>query len=215
MLAGEALIALAKMKDLEFRPEIEKIILNAQNPRLRIMGAEALGLFRSSESIRVLLNILRGKNLPPYLRDEIILAVAAIIDTQKKFYKILARYSAAELVTQNSLAVTLAMDEVEAAFEFVAKAVSKKKAKFTASVIASYSERFQKAVDEFINKNNGAQLSRWILEFPDENTRVGSVVKSVFSEAVIDEELCVYDCLRLLIVHWASHEMRIWAAMVK
>jgi len=215
MLAGEAIIALAKMKDAEFRPEIEKIILSEQNPRLRIMGAEALGMYRNSESIHVLLDMLRGSNLPQYLRDEVILAIAAIIDTQKKFYKILARYSAAELVTQNTLAATLAIDETEAAFEFVTKAISKKKAKFTASFIASYAEKFQNAVDEFIKKNDGAKFSRWILEFPNENARVGEIVKSVFSEAVIDNELCAYDCLRLLIVHWASHELRIWAVTVK
>jgi len=215
MLAGEAVIALAKMKDAEFRPEIEKIILSEQNPRLRIMGAEALGMYRNSESIHVLLDMLRGSNLPQYLRDEVILAIAAIIDTQKKFYKILARYSAAELVTQNTLAATLAIDETEAAFEFVTKAISKKKAKFTASFIASYAEKFQNAVDEFIKKNDGAKFSRWILEFPNENARVGEIVKSVFSEAVIDNELCAYDCLRLLIVHWASHELRIWAVTVK
>jgi len=215
MLAGESVLSLAKMNDNEFRPEIEKIILDSQNPRLRIMGAEALGMYHNAESISVLLGILRGKNTPPYLRDEVILAIAAIIDTQKKFYKILARYSAAELVTQNTLAATLSIDEVESTFEFVTKAISKKKAKFTASFIASYTEKFKNAVDEFLNKNDGACFSRWILEFPNENTRVGDVVKSVFSEAVIDNELCTYDCLRLLIVHWASHELRIWAATVK
>jgi len=215
MLAGEAVLSLAKMKDIEFRTEIEKIILNSQNPRLRIMGAEALGMYHNAESISVLLGIIRGKNTPRYLRDEVILAIAAIIDTQKKFYKILARYSAVELVTQNSLAVTLSMDEVESTFEFVTKAINKKKAKFTASVIASFTEKFKNAVDEFINKNDGAGFSRWILEFPDENTRVGDIVKSVFSEAVIDDELRANDCLRLLIVHWASQELRIWAATVK
>jgi len=215
MLAGESIIALAKMKDKEFRPEIEKIILETHNPRLMIMGSEALGIYHNEESIHVLLNILRGKNPPPYLQDEVILAISAILNTQKKFYKILARYSAAELVTQNSLAATLAMDEVEATLEFVKTAINKKKAKLNVSIITLYAENFHKAVEEMMRKNNGADFSRWILEFPGEYSKVTDSIKTVFSESVINEELNVYNCLRLLIVHWASQELRIWAAVIK
>jgi len=210
MLAGEAVIALAKIKDEPFRPEIEKIILNSQNPRLKIMGAESLGIFRHHDSVSVLLDILRGKDPPPYLLDEIILAIAAILDTQKKFYKILARYAA-----NNSLAATLAMDEVESALEFVNTALNKKKAKFTASVIASCAENFHESVENYVKKNDGNALSRWILDFPNEFSKVNDVIKTVFSRAVLDEELSSHGCLRLLIVHWASHELRLWAVMIK
>jgi len=210
MLAGESIIALAKMKDEEFRPEIEKIILNTQNPRLIIMGAEALGLFHNYESVPMLLNILRGKNPPPYLMNEIILAIAAIVDTQTKFYKILARYSA-----DNSLCADLAIDEVDSALGFVKTALSKKKKKITVSVITSYAERFQNAVNSYIKENNGMELSRWILELPDEFSRVGSAIKTVFSETIMDEDFMVNDCLRLLIVHWAAQELRMWAAKAK
>jgi MFS family permease len=212
MLAGEAIIALAKMKDETFRPEIERIILATQNPRLKIMGAEALGLYRSAESISVLLNILREKDSPPYLRDEVILAIAMILDTQKKFYKILVRYTA-----DNSLAPALAMDEVDAAQEFVNNILSgkKKASKNSISAVASHSGNFRKAAGSYVHDNNGAELSSWILDLPDEYCRGGSVAKSVLSEAAIDEELSVYDRMRLLIVHWAAQELRLWAAKVK
>jgi len=210
MLAGESVIALAKIKDEPFRPEIEKLILNSQNPRLKIMGAEALGIYRHHDSVSVLLDILRGKNLPPYLLDEVILAIAAIIDTQKKFYKILARYAA-----NNSLAATLAMDEVEAALEFVNTAQNKKKQKFTASVIASYAKSFHDSVESYVKKDDGEALSRWILDFPNEYSKVNDVIKAVFSQAVLDNELSAHYCLRLLIVHWASQKLRLWAAMIK
>ncbi|MCL2758951.1 MAG: MFS transporter [Treponema sp.] len=210
MLAGEAILALARMKDKEFLPEIEKIILNTQNPRLQIMGAEALGMYHNYESVPVLLHILRAKNLPQYIRDEVILAIAAIVDTQKKLYKILARYSA-----DNSMAVTLAMDEAEAATEFVNKALNKKKSKFAVSVIEEYAKSFQNVVEKYVKENNGESFYRWILDIPVEYSRIGSFIKSVFSEAVIDKDLAVNDCLRLLIVHWAAQELRIWAAMLK
>jgi len=208
MLAGEAIIALAKMKDESFRPEIEKIILGTQNPRLKIMGAEALGMYHNTGSISVLLDILRGKDQPPYLRDEVILAVASILDTQKKFYKILVRYAA-----DNSLTLTLAMDEVEAAVEFVNSVLGgkKKASKDAVSLIASRSGSFHGAVSGYVKDNNGAELSRWILELPDEPSRGGSVIKPVFSEAVLDGDLSAYDCLRLLIVHWAAQTLRLWA----
>jgi MFS family permease len=210
MLAGEAVIALAKMKDEQFRPEIEKIILDTQNPRLKIMGSEALGLYCNSESISVLLDILRKKDPPPYLRDEVILAIASILDTQKKFYKILVRFA-----SDNNLALSLAMDEAESANEYVNSVLNGKKkvSKDIMSAICSHNENFRSAVSSYVKDNNGSSLSRWILELPEEY-RVGSVIKSVFSEAVLDEELSFYESLRLLIVHWAAHELRSWALKI-
>jgi len=210
MLAGESVIALAKMKDEEFRNEIERLVIDSQNPRLKIMGAEALGIYHNSESIPVLLDILRGKDLPPYLKDEVVLAIAAIADTQKKFYNILARYSA-----NNALAVTLAADEVEATIEFVNKALSRKKSKDSVFKISPFLFNFQYIVDSYIADNNGAELSHWITELPDEYSRTPGAVRNVFSQAVIDNELSAHDCLRLLIIHWAAHELRIWAAILK
>jgi MFS family permease len=211
MLAGEAIIALAKMKDMVFHREIEKIILDTQNPRLKIMGVEALGIYRSAESIPVLLDILRKDDPLPHLSDEIVLAVAAILDTQKKFYKILIRYAA-----DNSLAFTLAMDEVEYTLEFVNTNINKKKSlnkKITA--VESHAGNFQNAVNAYIKEKNGVHLSRWIEGLPDEYSRNSGVIKSVLSKAVVDNELIIYDCLCLLIVHWAAHELRVWAVMLK
>ena len=210
MLAGESVIALAKMKDYDFREEMEKLVLNTENPRLMIMASEALGIYHKIESVPVLLELMRGKNPPRYLRNEVILAIAAIIDTQKKFYKILAGFS-----ENKSLAPTLAMDEVEATMEFVKTALAKKKNKLNADIIQFFAEKFQKSVEEMMRKGNCEEFSRWILEFPNEHSRTNPAVKLVFSEAVIDNDLNCYDCLRLLIVHWASQELRIWAAVVK
>ena len=211
MLAGEAVTALAKLNDESFRPEIEKIILQTKNPRLKIMCAEALGQYRCVDSISVLFDILRSDNPPPYLGDEVILAISSVLNIQRAFYKILARYKA-----DNSLVPALAMDEVDSTFEFVSSNVSVKKRVPEEKIknIISGAENLQSAASNYINKNNGADLSRWILELPEINKNAG-FIKSVFSEAVVDKELSVYDCLRLLIIHWAAQELRIWAMKVK
>jgi len=211
MLAGEVMIALAKLKDNDFRPEIEKIILDSQNPRLKITGAEALGLYHNVESIPVLLDIMHGKEQPLHLKNEVILAIAAILDTQKKFYKIFIRYA-----KNNSLAATLAMDEVEAALEFVKAALSKKKIpKDRSAAIESCAGNFQNVVGNYVKKNKGDEFSAWILELPEEYSRGSILVRTFLSEAVVDDGLSVHECLRLLIVHWAAQELRIWAAKAK
>ncbi|MDR0301681.1 MAG: MFS transporter [Treponema sp.] len=211
MLAGEAVIALAELNDESFRPEIEKIILQTKNPRLKIMCAEALGHYRCVDSISVLFDILRTENPPPYLRDEVILAIAAILNIQRVFYKILVRYK-----SDNSLETALAMDEAESAFEFVTSTVSGKKrvSKEKIKNLISSAEDLQKAVSNYVSKNDGADLSRWILELPEINKTAG-VIKAVFSEAVLDTELNIHNSLRLLIVHWAAQELRIWAVKLK
>ena len=211
MLAGESIIALAKMNDRIFLPEIEKLILDTENPRLKIMGAEALGIYHNVKSIPVLLDILREKEPPPYLRDEVILAISAIIDTQKKFYKIMTRYA-----SDNSLAVTLAMDEVEAAVEFINKALKKKKeSKEKKEMEAVYIKTFYNAVSAYIKDKNGEEFSRWILEFPNEFKNDIDFIKKVLADAVLDKTLSAYDCLRLLIIHGAAQELQIKAAMIK
>jgi HEAT repeat protein len=213
MLAGEAFIAIAKMKDNDFRVEIEKIILNTENPRLKIMGAEALGIYRNVESIPVLFDILRGKNPPLYLRDEVVLAISAILDTQRKFYKILVRYLA-----NNSHAVMLANDEVEFTVEYINNLLNKKKAsknkvlKSRISLVMSFTESLSGVVNSYIKDKNGMDFSKWILELPD-GSKTSEYIKHVFSETVVDEDLSSDDCLRLLIIHWAAQELRVWAAI--
>jgi len=210
MLAGEAVNALAKLNDESFRPEIEKIILQTKNPRLKIMCAEALGQYRSVDSISILFDILRSENPPPYLGDEVILAIASILNIQRAFYKILARYKA-----DNTLVSALASDETDSALEFVNSNVGgKKRLSKEKKNIISYAENLRSAAGKYIAQNDGADLSRWIQELPEIN-KSASLVKSIFSEAVVDKDLSIYDCLRLLIIHWSAEELRIWAMKVK
>ena len=217
MLAGESVIALAKMNDTEFRPNVEEIVLSSQNPRLKIMGSEALGIFHNVESIPVLLEILRGKDQPPYLRDETILSIAAIIDTQKKFYKVLAKYSKEEAAAaDDSLAVTLAFDEVEATHEFIKTTLNKKRAsRDQISRISAYAGKLNHAVMGYAQKKKGEKLSQWIMDIPREFSKATDALRAIICQTVLDRELNEIDCLRLLFIDWAAQELRIIAAMTK
>ena len=210
MLAGEAIIALAKLGDDAFRPQIERIIVKTKNPRLKIMGVEAFGIYASPNSLSVLLDILVAADPPPYLRDEIVLAMSAILDTQNQFYPILVRF-----VQDSSLLPALAMDEADSAFEFYNSSLGGKNMRRNPQLapIASHAKSIQAAASAYIRENNGAPLARWILELPEEYCN--TIAQIVLSEAILDDELSSHNRLRLLIVHWAAHELRTWTKRIK
>ena len=211
MLAGEAIVALAKLGDEGFRARIEEIVLETYNPRLKIMGAEALGIYGSPSSLPVLLDIKRQANPPPYLMDGIVLAMSNILDIQNKFYPLLTR-----VLAGTSSATTLALDEAEAAYEHYMSVHGRKGSRSKDPEMAALSRQaksFQNAVSAFVKHNKGGELSRWIQELPDD--LVHGIVQSILAETVLSDEFMEYPSLQLLIVHWAAHELRLWTRKLK
>jgi MFS family permease len=192
MLAGESIIALARLNDYAFRPNIEDIVLNAKNPRLKIMGVEAFGIYKSPESIPTLLSILRSENPPPYLKDEVVLAMANILDLPH-FYSLLIRF-----LEDESLVSVLVVDEAEAAVERCKNAVGLFKKKRSTRHI----EDFLAAVRAYALDNEPSLFSQWIREAPNQ-----TLTHTVFSEAVINNDLNRFNRLRLLIVHWCAQNL--------
>jgi hypothetical protein len=213
MLAGEAIIALAKLRDEAFRPEIETIIAGTENPRLKIMGVEAFGIYGSPNSLSVLMDILRVKDPPPYLRDAVVLAMARILNIENKFYPLLVRF-----LEDTTLAPTIAMDEAESAYElFMSGHIGWKSRKagddpsHNGGIGVKQAKALQPAVAAYMNESRGTLLAQWILALPgdaDQRSDVQEVVRVVLSEIVLDDEFASYDRLKLLIVHWAAHELR-------
>jgi hypothetical protein len=216
MLAGESMIALAKLRDNAFRPQVEYIILNSDNPRLKIMGTEALGIYGIPHSLYTLVDTLRGNDPPRYLRDEVVLAMAAILDTQNQFYRILVRFLA-----EPSLAPALAMDEAEAAYEFFKTSLSGRKnvrKKDELPVLTKQAESIQAAVSAIVHDNDASPLSRWILQLPTAaftNDPAFGVAQTIFPEALLNDEMTSYERLRLLIIHWATYQIRVWTKRLK
>jgi len=210
MLAGEAMIALAKLNDVTFRPQIEKIVSQSQNPRLKIMGVEAFGIYTSSDSLPALFDIMREDNPPPYLRDAIVLSMSRILDTPIQFYRILLRY-----LQDQTLLRTLVRDEVEASLEFYHSNMrGKQRSKKTeAALIARHAKSMDAVISAYIDDKNGEPLSRWIQELP--GNICNAPVCTIISEAVMNEELMTHDRLRLLLIHWATYQLRIWTKKIR
>jgi MFS family permease len=215
MLAGEAMIALAKLRDLAFRPQIENIILDTQNPRLKIMGVEALGIYALPDSLNTFINIIKNADPPPSLLNEVILAMSSILGTQDTFYRVLVRF-----VAEPSLAQTLALDEAEAAVAYYRSNIGWRKGgrkKNELPLLERRAGSFQAAVVSMENGGSDA-LSRWIQELPDfafSGDPAFKTAQTLFPEVLADEKMAVHKCLRLLIVHWAAYQIRIWTQRLK
>jgi hypothetical protein len=205
MLAGEAMLALSRLRDETFRPHIEALILKTSNPRLKIMGVEALGIYGSPTSIGALLDVLKSANPPPYLRDEVVLALAAILDIQNIFYPILVRF-----LEDQSLTPTLAMDEAEAAFEFYKSnpAHRRDRSKGELKQIAGHAKNIQAAVSALVRGRDGTPLSGWIHDIPPDYCN--PVAQAILAEAVLDAELGGLPRLQILIACWAAACLRSW-----
>ncbi|MDR1025115.1 MAG: MFS transporter [Treponema sp.] len=213
MLAGEAILALARLQDEIFRPHIEALILKTENPRLKIMGVEAFGIYRSVNSVGVLLDILRSADPPPYLRDEVVLALASILDIQNLFYPVLVRY----LEQQHSpgRAAALALDEAEAAFEFYKSSPGRRRDHKNPGLkkIADHARNIQGAIGAYVRDGDGSALSRWILDIPGEYSN--HTVQVILAEAVLDSELGTLPRLQLLISYWAACSLRRWIGKLR
>ena len=84
-LQGKAMVALARLKDRDSYGQIRAKLRETTNPRVIIHGATALELVRDAEAIPLLLEKL-GMKMQPYVRDELILALAGILGFGEWFY---------------------------------------------------------------------------------------------------------------------------------
>jgi len=213
MLAGEAMIALAKLRDSAFWPQLEEIIVNTQNPRLKIMGVESIAIYRSPDSLNVLIGILKDANPPPYLRDEVVIAMSEIVGIQNQFNRSLVRFLA-----EPALAPALAMDAADTASEFFASSLGSGRSRGKLAPIAKQAEGIRAAVSALVQNDDPAPLSDWIRELPAStfsDRPSFKTAQSVFSQALLDTEAVSHKHLQLLISHWAAHQIREWTKKLK
>jgi predicted MFS family arabinose efflux permease len=107
ILASAAITALARLDDRESLPAIREALRQSANPHLSIHAASALEVLRDPGSVPVLLERLRRKN-PPFLRDELLLALAGVLGMGDWFY---STYS--EFLEKGSIGLSLLRDRAE------------------------------------------------------------------------------------------------------
>jgi hypothetical protein len=220
MLAGEAMIALARLNDTMFLSQIELLIINTKNPRLKIMGVEALGIYKSPNSLSILLDMQKAKDPLPYIRDDVTLAMASILDLQNSFYALLVRLAVPlpkdSAALDENLAATLGLDEAEAAYEYYMslhggwKGLRKKLA---LGPSMKQAKLLQPAVSQYMQEKKGKYISAWIHALPAGMS--DHITRSVLAEAVLDDELAEQSRLQLLIAHWAAKQLKLWANKLK
>jgi HEAT repeat protein len=90
LLAAKSMVSLARMNDEQSVVEIERAMESSTNPLVIIHAAAALKMLGSPDSLHVLIDALRNRQLPHYAADEIILAIAGLLRIEQWFYP---RYS--------------------------------------------------------------------------------------------------------------------------
>ena len=105
MLAGKSMVALARLKDEQSRQSIALRFSNTSNPRLILFGARAFAVYGKHEFVPTLIAKLEP-HFAPFMRDEIILAIAEISGLGEWFYAVYSQFverpiaGAAELAAQ-------------------------------------------------------------------------------------------------------------------
>lgn len=197
MLAGEAMLALARRGDKKSVPLIEERVRTSRNPRLLIMGVSALEQFAEQASLSCLVDVLRQESPPPYLRDEVILSMAGILGILDGFYPAYTRF-----LGDQSLGTTLALDEIEAAVErYPLKRRKRDKTGDRKLGTAERVAQLREAVPAFVDNAQGAPLSVWI---QDRISSSSAVSEPLFAEAALDADLACYERFRFLIGYWAA-----------
>lgn len=85
MLCGKAMVALAELKDRESLGKIRELFATSINPRVIIHCARSFTVFKDTDSVSVLIEKLEPR-IAPFVRDEIVLAVADILGIGSEFY---------------------------------------------------------------------------------------------------------------------------------
>ena len=197
MLAGESMLALARQGDEKSLISIEERIRASRNPRLLIMGVSALELFNHPSSLSCLLDLLRREDPPPYLRDEVVLAISGILNFLDRFYPAYVRF-----LKDPSLGTMLISDEIEAAAEKYPPKVKRGAGKRDSSMgTAERVALLREAIPAFMDKSQGASFARWIHDMIGHSS---GVAEPLFAEAALDADLTCYDRFRFLLGYWAA-----------
>ena len=91
---GKSMVALARLQDTDFFPEIKKRFKQTLNQRVIIHGANALAIMGDHSNIQLILNKVASENLSSSVVDEALNACATLCNCGDNFYRFLKSYNA-------------------------------------------------------------------------------------------------------------------------
>lgn len=165
-LAGKAMVALARIGDTESVPRIHGIVEKTKNPRLIIYGSKALEILSAGGSVPMLVQKLETRT-SPFVRDEIILAIAGILRFGDWFFP---HYS--KFVEKSLDGVAVLEDLVHENHDKLSEEEHRRMLQMLDS-LTRRQEDFQTAADELLN------------QLDDEYEEEGAAMKAGLMDAAI------------------------------
>ena len=180
-LAGEAMLALARLGDPRGQYKISDIILSTANPFLLIRGIQAMEVYGTPASIPLLLDLLRNENLPSHVADETLLALSCLMGIQKKFY-----YAFENYVFDRKMADSILQDTLDEYFTRFRKE----------------DPELKQIVSDFIRDTNADnRFVQWVLKYGKGHTGVYS---ALLVTVALDADLNRLESFRFFLCFWAA-----------
>ncbi|MDR1748611.1 MAG: MFS transporter [Spirochaetaceae bacterium] len=179
MLAGESMVALARLNDSRGQMVIAECLAATENPHLLLWGIRAMEIYSNTTSLPILLDILRLDFDVEDVLHEVILALSTLMGFEKIFYRPYSRY-----IADNSILPELLEDLFEQVREH-------RKIRDTG---------FFRLVLDFAFSADGADaLMGWFVPFSGKQK---GVISAMLAGSVLDTELTRLESFRFCICFW-------------
>lgn len=180
-LAGESMLALARLGDQRAQFLVSDRLLQTDNPFILIRGIQSMETYGTAASIPILLDLLRNEHLPDHISDETILVLSALLAVPKKFFYVFEKY-----VRNRESARNLIADTVD---EFFARR------KREDAALADVLQRFMG------DPSADSDFVRWVLDFGRGHTGVYS---ALLVSVALDADLKKLESFRFFLCFWAA-----------
>ena len=179
ILAGESMVALAKIGSEKAQTKISDVLETNHNLYLVLWGIRAMEIYASPTSLTVLQNILFVNEGNKTIENEVMLALSTIMGIEKSFFPVYTQYS------ENT---ANAKEILENFFEEIA---SKKKMKVTV---------IPPLITDFLdNSTKKDELTQKLKDYSQK--KEGMLVK-IFISSIIDTDIPLIESFRFFVCVW-------------
>ena len=180
LLSGEAMIALAHLKDEASQFKISQILSETKNPKILLSGIKAMETYRSVNSIPFIIDLLRREGLPSLVEDEAYLSLASMMKVEGGFYFAYDRFK------------NEARDTGPIFTDMLDEAFAKRK---------KSDLEFKKIILTFISEaSNDTEFIKWFLDLAEKFLGVNS---ALLLSVIMDVDMVTNKSFRFFLCYWA------------